>query len=92
MRILLDECRRLQYTYCLTRIIIKAHYCAHCARNNDTQMKIISGIMSNQSKQEYIEARGPCSPSRNRAGKSVMIDEVSDTLGWDRKRTIKAIE
>jgi len=54
-------------------------------------MKIISGIMSNLSKQEYIEARRLCHPSRNRAGKSAMIDEVSDTLGWDRKHTIKAL-
>ncbi len=43
-------------------------------------MIIISGYheQPKQGKQEYIEARKPCYPSRNRAGKSVMIDELSD--------------
>jgi hypothetical protein len=54
-------------------------------------MKSISGIMSNQSKKEYLEACRVRYPSRNRAGKSAMIDEVSDALGWNRKHTIKAL-
>lgn len=54
-------------------------------------MKTLSGIMSHQSKEEYLESCRRRYPSRNRAGKSAMIDEVSDTLGWDRKHTIKAL-
>jgi len=64
---------------------------AHCARKNDTQMKTLSGIMSHQSKEEYIESCRERYPIRNRAGKGAMIDEVSDTLGWERKHTIKAL-
>jgi len=54
-------------------------------------MKSISGIMSKQSKREYLEACRLRYPSRNQSGKSAMIDEVSDTLGWDRKHTIKPL-
>jgi hypothetical protein len=54
-------------------------------------MKPISEIMSNQSKEEYLNSCRIRYPSSNRKGKSAMIDEVSDTLGWDRKHTIKAL-
>lgn len=54
-------------------------------------MKTISGIMSNKSKEQYLESCRARYPSRNRAGKSKMIDEVCDTLGWNRKHTIKAL-
>lgn len=47
--------------------------------------------MSHTSKEEYLESCRQRYPSRNREGKSAMIDEVSDTLGWDRKHTIKAL-
>ena len=47
--------------------------------------------MSQQSKEEYLSSCRVRYPSRNRKGKSAMIDEVSDTLGWDRKHTIKAL-
>lgn len=54
-------------------------------------MKALSEIMSNTSKQQYLESCRARYPSRNKAGKSKMIDEVSDTLGWNRKHTIKAL-
>jgi hypothetical protein len=54
-------------------------------------MKSLTGIMSQQSRIEYLESCRARYPSRNRTGKSVMIDEVSDTFGWDRKHTIKAL-
>ncbi len=66
-------------------------FVGRCARNNDTQMKSRSGIMSHTSKEEYLESCRQRYPSRNRAGKSTMLDEVIDTLGWDRKHTIKAL-
>ena len=47
--------------------------------------------MSQKSKIEYLESCRARYPSRNSAGKSAMIDEVSDTLGWERKHTIKAL-
>lgn len=47
--------------------------------------------MSKQSKEQYLESCRARYPSRNRAGKSAMIDEVSDTLGWERKHAIKAL-
>jgi hypothetical protein len=47
--------------------------------------------MSQKSKIEYLESCRARYPSRNRAGKSAMIDEVSDTLGWERKHAIKAL-
>jgi len=47
--------------------------------------------MSHKSKEEYLESCRQRYPSRNRAGKTAMIDEVSDTLGWDRKHAIKAL-
>lgn len=54
-------------------------------------MKTLSGIMSHQSKEEYLKSCRARYPSRNRAGKSAMIDEVSDVFGWERKHTIKAL-
>jgi len=54
-------------------------------------MKTITGIMSSASKEEYLESCRLRYPSRNREGKSRMIDEVSDAMGWDRKHTIKAL-
>jgi hypothetical protein len=54
-------------------------------------MKTLSGIMSNKSKEQYLESCRARYPSRNRIGKSKMIDEVSDTLGWNRKHAIKAL-
>ena len=54
-------------------------------------MKSLSGIMSHQSKEEYLESCRARYPSRNREGKSAMIDEVSDVFGWVRKHTIKAL-
>ena len=54
-------------------------------------MKTISEIMSNQSKREYLENCRARYPSRNRLGKSRMIDDVCDTMGWNRKHTIKAL-
>jgi hypothetical protein len=47
--------------------------------------------MSQKSKTEYLECCRARYSGRNRAGRSAMIDEVSDTLGWDRKHTIKAL-
>ncbi len=44
-------------------------------------MKTLSGIMSHKSKEEYLESCRQRYPGRNRAGKSAMIDEVSDALG-----------
>jgi hypothetical protein len=46
--------------------------------------------MSQKGKIEYLESCRARYPSRNRVGRSAMIDEVSDTLGWDRKHAIKA--
>ena len=54
-------------------------------------MRTLTGIMSQKSKIEYLESCRVRYPSRNRAGRSAMIDEVSDTLGWDRKHAIKAL-
>ena len=54
-------------------------------------MKTLSGIMSHQSKEEYLESCRARYPSRDRGGKSAMIDEVSDVFGWERKHTIKAL-
>lgn len=47
--------------------------------------------MSHKSQKEYLESARARYPSRNRTGKSAMINEVSDTLGWTRKHTIKAL-
>ena len=47
--------------------------------------------MSHTSKEEWQESCRERYPGRNRAGRSAMIDEVSDTLGWDRKHTLKAL-
>jgi hypothetical protein len=64
----------------------------HCARKNENQMHTITGIMSQKSKAEYLESCRARHPDRNRAGKSAMIGEVSDTLRWDRKHAIKALK
>ena len=50
-----------------------------------------AGIMSQRSKEEYLRSCRTRYAARNRAGKSAMIDEVADTLGWDRKHAIKAL-
>ncbi|NJM39187.1 MAG: transposase family protein [Akkermansiaceae bacterium] len=54
-------------------------------------MKSLSGIMSQTSKAQYLENCRQRYLSRNRQGKSAMIDEVSDTMGWERKHAIKAL-
>jgi hypothetical protein len=54
-------------------------------------MKSLSGIMSHESQNQYLASCRACYPSRNRFGKSAMIDEVGDTPGWERKHTIKAL-
>ena len=54
-------------------------------------MKVLSGIMSKENKEAYLESCRARYPSRNRQGKSRMIDEVSDVFGWDRKHTIKTL-
>jgi hypothetical protein len=54
-------------------------------------MQTISGIMSQKSKAEYLESCRARYSKRNRAGRSAMIDEVSDVLGWNRKHAIKAL-
>jgi hypothetical protein len=54
-------------------------------------MRELSGIMGKASKDEYLESCRVRYAGRNRAGKSLMIDELSDTFGWDRKHTIKAL-
>jgi len=43
--------------------------------------------MSRTTREEYLQRRQRYR-SRERAGKSAMIDEVSDTLGWSRQHTI----
>lgn len=47
--------------------------------------------MSEKSKTEYLESCRARYPGRNREGKSLLIDEMSDTMGWTRKHTIKAL-
>jgi len=47
--------------------------------------------MGKESKEEYLESCRVRYAGRNREGKSLMIDEVSDAFGWDRKHTIKAL-
>ena len=69
----------------------KIDFASRCARKNHTQMKSRSRIMNYTSKKEYLENCRERYPSRNRARKCVMIDVVSDTLGWDRKHIIVAI-
>lgn len=54
-------------------------------------MKTLSGIMSKESKEQYLESCRLRYPSRNRQGKSAMIDEVGDVMAWDRKHTIKVL-
>ena len=47
--------------------------------------------MSQKNKIEYFESWRVRYPSLNRVRRSAMIDEVSDTLGWDRKHGIKVL-
>ncbi len=47
-------------------------------------MWTLTGIMSQKSQIEYLESSRARDPSRNRAGRSAMIDALSDTLGWER--------
>ena len=47
--------------------------------------------MGKTSKLEYLESCRARYGGRNREGKSLMIDEVSDAFGWNRKHTIKAL-
>lgn len=54
-------------------------------------MQTLSGIMSNVSKKEYLESCRQRYLSRNRKGRSAMIDEIIDAFGWDRKHAIKAL-
>ena len=54
-------------------------------------MRELSGIMGKESRAEYLESCRVRYAGRNREGKSLMIDEVSDAFGWDRKHTIKAL-
>jgi hypothetical protein len=48
------------------------------------------GIMCHTSKEEYLEICCERYSSRNRVGRSVIIDKVSDTVGWDREHFIEA--
>ena len=50
-----------------------------------------SGAMSQRSRQEYVNSARSRYGRRNRAGKSRLLDEVCETLGWDRKHAIKAL-
>lgn len=54
-------------------------------------MKKESGQMSKKSKSEFLGHRRSRYGQRNREGKSAMISEVSEVMGWDRKHTIKAL-
>ncbi len=54
-------------------------------------MKTISGIMSHISKKEGLESCRQRYLSRNRAGRSAMIDEIIDAFDWDRKHAIKVL-
>ncbi len=47
--------------------------------------------MSNRSKKEYLEQCRWRYARRERQGKGVLIDEVCETMGWSRKRAIKAL-
>ena len=47
--------------------------------------------MSKQSKEEYLNSCRDRYSKRNRKGKSAMIDEVCETLSWNRKHAIKAL-
>jgi hypothetical protein len=64
---------------------------AHCAQENDTQMKRLSGIVSQKSKAEYLVCRRERYPSSSLAGRSAMIDKVSEVLGWELKHTNKVL-
>ena len=47
--------------------------------------------MSKRSKEEFLERCRSLYPKRNRKGKSRMLDEVCETLNWDRKHAIEAL-
>ena len=48
--------------------------------------------MSKRSKEEFLAWCRSRYPKRDRKGKSRMLDEVCDTLGWNRKHAIKALK
>jgi len=52
-------------------------------------MKILSGIITHISEKEYLESCRQRYLSRNRQGRSAIIDEVIDAFGFDRKHAIK---
>ncbi len=54
-------------------------------------MKILTGIMSKESKTQYMESIRRRYSGRGRAGRSRLLDEVCDTLGLSRKHAIKAL-
>jgi hypothetical protein len=54
-------------------------------------MKQKSEQMSSKSKSEYLEHCRKRYERRNREGRSAMINEVSEVMGWGRKHTIKAL-
>ena len=54
-------------------------------------MRELSGIMGKAGTEEYLESCRARYAGRNREGKGLMIDEVSDVFGWDRKHTIKVL-
>jgi hypothetical protein len=54
-------------------------------------MKQPESVMSKRSKEEFLEWCRSRYPKRDRKGKSRMLDEICETLGWDRKHAIKAL-
>ena len=50
-----------------------------------------SGTMSESSKREYFESARSRYGRRNRKGKSRLLDELCETLDWDRKHAIKSL-
>ncbi|HRQ90506.1 MAG TPA: transposase family protein, partial [Bacteroidia bacterium] len=54
-------------------------------------MKQPESVMSKRSKEEFLEWCRRRYPKRDRKGKSRMLDETCETLGWDRKHAIKAL-
>jgi hypothetical protein len=54
-------------------------------------MKQPESVMSKRSKEEFLEWCRSRYPKRDRKGKSRMLDEICETLDWDRKHAIKAL-
>jgi hypothetical protein len=54
-------------------------------------MKQPESVMSQRSKEEYLEWCRERYPRRDRHGKGRMLDEVCEAFGWDRKHAIKAL-